>query len=62
VYYGLDAVGTDIWRLLGQGNSEQQIVEHLLEEYEVEPRRLAADVSAFVAELRRHELVEPAAD
>jgi PqqD family protein of HPr-rel-A system len=52
VYFGLDAVGTRILRLLEQGIAEEEIVGTLLEEYEVERSVLEADVSAFLSQLR----------
>jgi coenzyme PQQ synthesis protein D (PqqD) len=60
VYFGLDGVGTDIWRLLGRGLSEHEIVSELLDDYDVERHRLATDVAAFLDDLRRHSLVETA--
>jgi hypothetical protein len=47
-YFGLDAVGTRIWKLLEQGATQEQICEHMLDEYEVEPDRLRSDVSQFL--------------
>jgi hypothetical protein len=48
VYFGLDAVGAAIWRLVAAGSDEAAILDQLLAEYDVEPERLAADVSAFL--------------
>jgi hypothetical protein len=49
IYYGLDEVGTAIWRVLERGACETEIVERLLEEYDVEPAQLRGDVSTFLA-------------
>jgi hypothetical protein len=50
-YYGLDAVGSDIWRLLAEGKSLEETVAELLEIYEVEEERLRKDLQAFVTQL-----------
>ena len=34
MYFGLNAVGTQIWRLIREGCSSEQIVATLLKEYE----------------------------
>jgi hypothetical protein len=57
-YFGLDEVGTAIWRRLGQGASEDEIVSSLIIEYEVDPEQLRSDVRAFVRLLHAKGLVE----
>jgi len=52
IYFGLDAVGTRIWALLTQGATEDEIVSQLLDEYEVQPTELRADVSSFLDTLQ----------
>lgn len=47
VYFGLDAVGARIWQLIGQGTTQEEIVNQLLAEYDVEPSQLDADVREF---------------
>ncbi len=51
IYFGLDAVGTRIWNMLKEGVTESSIVDQLLEEYDVEPARLRADVAEFLDQL-----------
>jgi ornithine carbamoyltransferase len=50
-YFGLDAVATDIWRLLSEGKTLQETFDALLEMYDVEPETLHSDLSAFVRKL-----------
>lgn len=50
-YYGLDEVGTRMWNLLTTSPSIQDAHAALLDEYDVEPERLAADVRELVGEL-----------
>ncbi len=59
IYFGLDAVGTAIWRLLVKGADESEIVRRLLAEYDVEPVRLRTDVSAFLNLLSARGLLHP---
>ncbi len=59
VYFGLDAVGADVWNLLGAGATEDMLVARLLEMYDVDEDRLRADVHALVATLRENNLVRP---
>jgi hypothetical protein len=62
IYYGLDTVGTRIWNLLAQGAASQQILDHLLVEYDVDPDRLQADLSAFMSLLETKGLTRTAED
>lgn len=57
-YFGLDDVGTAIWRQLDQGVSDEEIVRRLLDEYDVDPVRLQAEVAAFLGLLRDKGLAE----
>ena len=49
----MSPVGARIWELLGEGNDTKDLVPLLLEEYEVEPEVLKADVDEFLTELSR---------
>lgn len=49
----MSPVGARIWELLSEGLDTTQIIPLLLEEYEVEPAVLMADVDEFLAELSR---------
>jgi hypothetical protein len=57
-YYGLDEVGTRMWTALTAASSLQAGYEALLQEYEVEPARLRADIEEFVARMLRQGLLE----
>lgn len=58
VYYGLDEVGTRIWNLLAEGRSLEETVDVLVEEYDVDRARGAADVLRLVGELEERRLLE----
>ena len=57
-YYGLDAVATEIWRLLREGKSLEETVGELLELYDVEEETLRVDLEAFVSRLTENGLAE----
>lgn len=57
IYFGLDAIGCQIWKLVEQGAGQEAIVEHLLTEYDVEPDELREDVADFLEMLQQKGLV-----
>ena len=57
VYYGLDAVGTQIWNRLA-GTTFGELCDSLIRDYDVEPSRLEADVRSFLRELAEQGLIE----
>ncbi len=62
-YFGLDPVGTRIWQLLATEATLQDVLDAMLDEYDVDEATLAGDVETLVSELtsrRLIELVEPA--
>jgi hypothetical protein len=62
-YFGLDAVGTRMWRALVEAPSIQDARDVLLAEYEVGADDLQRDLDTFISELIARELItlEPAA-
>ncbi len=48
----LNEVGAEIWKLLPEVESEDEIVARLLADYEVDETTLRADVTEFLATLR----------
>lgn len=59
VYFGLDPVGTAIWRLLEARRTVGEIVEALVAEYDVGEAAAEEDVRRFVAALGENALAEP---
>jgi hypothetical protein len=57
IYFGLDAVGTQIWRLLGKEAGTSEIFDLLLAEYDVEPTQLRSDLAQFMDLLIAKDLV-----
>lgn len=58
VYYGLDPMGARIWNLIQQPRSVTEIIETLLEEYEVAPQRLSNDLLGLLKEMAARGLIE----
>lgn len=56
-YYGLNGAGPRIWELLAEPTTAEALVAALLEEFEVEPAACAAEVAAFLDELRANNLL-----
>lgn len=56
-YYGLNEVGSAVWRLLASPRRLDEIVGHICDTFDVTPDRCRADVEALVAELQTRRLV-----
>lgn len=56
-YYGLDRVGTEVWRSLSTLQDVESIHARLLEEYEVSPQTLWRDLLELISEMRAKGLV-----
>ncbi|MEA2115476.1 MAG: PqqD family protein [Thermodesulfobacteriota bacterium] len=57
-YFGLDAVGSDIWQLLHDGKTLQEAQDALFEMYDVDPKVLVKDFLDFVKKLKESGLVK----
>ncbi|MCF6206535.1 MAG: PqqD family protein [Sulfurovum sp.] len=55
-YFGLDAVGTDIWNLLSEGKTIGETQKALLEMYDVDVNTLEKDIEDFIGKLVENEL------
>jgi hypothetical protein len=49
----LNEMGGEIWKLLPQVKDEEELIQRLLEEYEVGEEELRADVTEFLDSLRK---------
>jgi hypothetical protein len=58
VYYGMNAVGTRVWSLLGEPKTIVQLRDALLDEYEVEPGRCEQDLLQLLEQMRTEGLIE----
>ena len=53
----LNETGERMWDLLLQCDTEEALVQHMLEEYEVDEAMLRTDVREFLAQLRQLEIL-----
>jgi hypothetical protein len=58
VYYGLDPVGSHIWRLLQKPRSIGELRDALLDEYDVEAERCENDLFELLEKLWAEGLIE----
>jgi hypothetical protein len=58
MYLGLNLVGTRMWNVLVGASSIQAAYDELLQEYEVEPAQLRADLEEFLEQLLDQKLIE----
>ena len=61
VYFGLSPVASRFWKLLGAGTSRPEIESTLLNEFEVDPETLRADLDNLLADLEGKKLIVRAA-
>jgi hypothetical protein len=62
LYFGLDRIGTRVWQLVAEHGRMEPVIDTLLEEYEVAPDVLRADVSALLDALLDKGLVLRSSD
>ena len=58
VYYGVNAVGARVWKLLQQPRSVQELRDALVDEYEVDAERCQSDLMALLEKMRSGGLIE----
>lgn len=56
-YYGLNASGSRLYKLLTTSPTIQDAYEAMLEEYDVQPERLERDMAALIDELAQRGLL-----
>ena len=57
-YYGMDKVGSRIWQLLENPVNFKELIEILLDEYEVTEEQCTEDTKTFIEQLMKKQLVE----
>ncbi len=56
-YFGLDAVGARLWRLLEEGKTLSEICDVMVDEYEVSREELECDALALAQDLAARNLI-----
>jgi len=59
-YYGIDAIGSDIWNILESEMSIHEICTKLCEKYDVEREQCAQDVLKFLTKMHEMKVIETA--
>ncbi len=54
----LNSSSTFLWRILEKGATEEELVEKLLDEYDVEEEKARKDIKGFIEKLREAKLIE----
>lgn len=55
-YFALDAIGTEVWKGLNDGQTVDQIAENIAQKYETDAALVKSDIEELVAELRSAKL------
>ncbi|WP_431860935.1 PqqD family peptide modification chaperone [Azospirillum sp.] len=58
VYFGLDAIGTDIWKRLEAPATAAELADTLSRDYDADPATIERDVLALLSSLSEQGLVE----
>ena len=56
-YYGLDAVGTDIWRMIIAGRTGQETASRVASHFDADIQRVRSDIAGLIAKVLEHELL-----
>ncbi len=56
-YFGLDSMGTVMWEQLSRDSSIEVLVHYMLEHYDVEENIVKQDISVFIKNLVKNELI-----
>jgi hypothetical protein len=61
-YFGLNEVGTRVWRLVDEGREASQITDIVAHEYQADRATIARDVERLLEELRTRRLIVAVAE
>jgi hypothetical protein len=57
IYFGLDRVGMDIWRMLPESESLQQVAQSISTQYGVSDNQSQQDLIELIEQMLQHDLV-----
>ncbi|MCR4318908.1 MAG: lasso peptide biosynthesis PqqD family chaperone [Candidatus Brocadiaceae bacterium] len=57
-YFGLEDVGVRIWEIIQEPKTVKEILDTLLNDYDVEPKRCESDLLAVLQEMTDEGLIE----
>lgn len=58
LYLGTNRSGAELWRALGRGATRSELVELLVDTFNIDVDRASADVDAFLDSLAEQDLLE----
>ena len=61
-YYGLDPLGTQVWRMLKEGKDTGECLDWILDHYEVSRKRAENDLRQLLAQMEEKGLLIPAGE
>ena len=61
-YYGLDAVGACVWKLLEQPRTFADVIDGVVEHFEVDAEVVEKDLTAFLKEMQSEGIVSVTPD
>ena len=56
-YIGVNNVGSDIWNLLTEPMRVEQLIEKVVDEYEVSPEEAKTEIDTFVQRMLKQEMI-----
>jgi DNA-directed RNA polymerase delta subunit len=56
-YLGINSVGTDIWNLLNEPISVQDLIKKLLELYDVSEEECATEINSFLSRMNQQNML-----
>jgi hypothetical protein len=56
-YFGMNGVGTFLWKKIKQGASEDDLVKALSDAYDLDPKSAARDVRDFIKSLSKEKIL-----
>jgi hypothetical protein len=57
-YFGMDEIGTQIWQLVDKNLTYNEIIESLLDEYEIDRDTCEKESTEFIDKLLKYKLIE----
>ena len=57
-YYSINELGTRVWNAIPEDQSTEELVDTLLQEYEVSPEQLRADIDELIDGLIKNGLIQ----
>lgn len=57
-YFGMDEIGTEIWQLLDKDLTYAEMIDTLLNEYEIDSDTCEQESSEFIEKLLKYKLIE----